>query len=73
MLIHVTTSLQSGVVRPPSYVAYLLPEPIAGKMSAVRLNGGPSSGGKFVTLFGFVIFESDEISGSRFVLFMALH
>ena len=71
MLIHVTTSLQSGVVRPPAYVAYRLPEPIAGKMSSVRLNRGTLSGGKFVVAFAFEIFESDRIMGSRAVLFGA--
>ena len=58
MLIHVTTSLQAGVVRPPAYVAYRLPEPIAGKMSSVRLNGY-LTGGKFVVAFAFEIFERD--------------
>ena len=70
MLIHVTTSLQSGVVRPPAYVAYRLPEPIAGKMSSMRLNV-TLFGGKFVVAFAFEIFESDRIMGSRAVLFGA--
>ena len=69
MLIHVTTSLQAGVVRPPAYVAYLLPGPIAGEISFPSLN--PPSGGKFVVLFALVIFESAEISGSRYSFFFA--
>ena len=62
-----TTSLQAGVVRPPAYVAYLLPGSVAGLISSPRLN--PPSGGKFVVLFAWVIFDSDEISGSRYGLF----
>ena len=70
MLIHVTTSLQAGVVRPPPYVAYLLPAPIAGRISSVRLNETPS-GGKFVVAFAFEISDRAKIMGCRAVLFGA--
>ena len=70
MLIHLTTSLHIGVVRPPSYVAYLLPSKIAGRMRDVRLNCTPS-GGKFVVSLALETFDRDKIMGSRAVLFGA--
>ena len=65
-----TTSLQAGVVRPPPYVAYLLPGPVAGLISSSRLNETPS-GGKFVVAFASEISFRAEIMGCRAVLFGA--